>query len=215
MTDFAAARRTMVDSQIRPNDVTRRDLLTVLGSVARENFVPEQRQGEAYLDRPVALKPGRALSAPSPFARLVQLADPRSSDRVLLIAAGTGYGAAVLAPLCGTLVAVESDADLAAIARDRLAGLPNVALVDGPLPAGAAGKGPFDLIVIDGAVEAAPEELFAQIAERGRLVVVEGHGPAGVARHYVRDGAVVSGRTVFNASMPPLSAFARTPAFAF
>lgn len=215
MTDFADARRKMVDNQLRTTDVTHRGVLEAMGDVAREDFVPESRRELAYLDREMALKPGRALAAPSALARLIQLADPRETERVLLVGSGPGYSAAVLARLAGTVVALESDAELAANARAALKDAASVEIVEGPLAAGVSARGPFDLIVVDGAVPEAPQSLFDQLADRGRLVVAEGAGPTAAAKVYVRDGAVVSARRAFNLGLPSLSEFSREPAFAF
>lgn len=215
MTDFADARRKMVDNQLRTTDVTHRGVLEAMGDVARERFVPARLGELAYLDREITLKPGRSLGAPSALARLVQLADPRETERVLLVGAASGYSAAVLARLAGSVVALESDAELVAQARESLAGLTNVEIVAGPLAAGQPARGPFDLIIVDGAVAEAPQSLFDQLADRGRLVVTEGAGPTAAAKVYVRDGAVVSARRAFNLGLPALSEFSREPSFAF
>lgn len=215
MTDFVDSRRKMVDNQLRTVDVTNRAVLDAMGRVERERFAPVPFRDLAYVDSDIRLSGDRFLTAPSTLARLLQLADPRENERVLLVAAGSGYAAAVLSGLCASVTALESDEALAAEARANLAGVDGVCVVAGPLAAGAPAYAPFDLIVVDGAVAEAPHELFAQLADRGRIVAVEGAGPAAVAKVHVKDGTVVSSRRAFNLSMPSLAEFAREPAFAF
>lgn len=215
MTDFADARRKMVDSQLRTTDVTDHRVLDAMGAVAREDFVPEPDRPLAYLDRTVSLGDGRQMATPSTFALLVQLADPRDDESVLLVGAGAGYGAAVVARLASKVVALESHAGLAAKARANLAGIANVEVVEGPLAGGARNRAPFDLIIIDGAIAGAPDEMFDQISERGRIACVEGTGAAASAKVYLKDGPVVSARRAFTLALPSLGEFERKPAFAF
>ena len=154
---------------------------------------------------------------PSPFARLVQLADIRPGDFVLDVGAGTGYSAAVLSRIAGAVVALESDAALAQQAQATLSrlGYDTVAVVEGELAAGYPDQGPYDVIVVEGAVDRVPESLFAQLRDEGRMVVVEGHGNTGVARLYVKQGAAISSRRGFNAAVKPLPGFHTEPAFEF
>ena len=215
MTEFTDARRRMIDSQLRPTDVVRQDLLNAMLMVERERFVPEGQAAFAYVDREVPLSGSRRLMAPSPFARLVQLSGLAASDRALVIGAGTGYSAAVLSPLCASVVAVEEDAGLANAARVNLAGLGNVKVVEGALTAGSAADGPFDVILVEGAVECDLALLQPQLADGGRIVAVEGQGQAGTAVVGLRDGAVVAMRRSFNAAVPPVPGFGPSEGFAF
>ncbi|MBL8674622.1 MAG: methyltransferase domain-containing protein, partial [Rhodospirillales bacterium] len=157
--DFAVARRNMVDGQLRPNQIVDPALLAALSSVPREAFVPADRAGIAYSDEAVPLGGGRALMEPMALARLIQIARPATGDAALVVGAGTGYGAAILSRLVATVVAVESDAALLARARAALAGAANVTLVEGALAEGGAAKGPYDLILVEGMIEAIPEAL--------------------------------------------------------
>ena len=165
---FDHMREAMIASQLRTTGVNDPAVLAAIGEVARERFVPRDKLPLAYADALVPLKPGRDLNSPMALGRLLTEAAPRKGERVLLIGAATGYAAAVLSRMVGPLVAVEEDGELAAFARDALAGS-EVTLIEGPLTAGHAAGGPYDLILIDGAVEYLPDALIDQLAERGRL----------------------------------------------
>jgi protein-L-isoaspartate(D-aspartate) O-methyltransferase len=221
--DFAELRTKMVDGQLRTTDVTDAAILDAMLSVPREDFVDDKRRALAYIDEDILIAPAgpgsaaRYLMEASPFAKLLQLAAITPSDRVLDVGTGTGYSAAVLSRLAATVVALESDPSLAARARSALAGrqADNVTFVEARLADGHAAAAPYDVIIIEGAVETLPESLAAQLRDGGRLVVVEGHGNAGVARLYLKSGATVTGRRAFNAAVKPLPGFERTPEFDF
>lgn len=209
MTDFIVARKKMVENQLRTSGITDHRLLAVMAQVPREIFVPAERQGLAYIDdthRLPSAGAARYLSAPAPFARLVQLASVGSTDTVLDVGCGTGYSTAVLASLAERVVELESDAALAVAARANLSALDlgNVTIVEGPLEAGAMTLGPYDVIVIEGAVEAVPDGLLEQLADGGRLVVLLRRGAAPSAHIYVRSGKDVASRAEFNTTLPPL-----------
>lgn len=209
MIDFAQARKAMVDSQLRTNNVTDKRLLAAMETLPRERFVPADRQKLAYIDEAHPLQPGRsarALPAPTPFARLVQLADVQATDKVLDLGCGTGYSAAVLASLGARVVAVEESPELAALARENLEALAvgNVEIVEAPLRPAPSVRGRFDAIVVEGALDAAPEDLFDELAEGGRLVVVIRRGGTAVAHLFVKSGKDVAGRAEFDANLPPL-----------
>ena len=215
--DFSELRTKMVDGQVRTTDVTDPAILEAMLAIPREAFVDEGRRPLAYIDEDIEIAPGRYLMEPSPFAKLVQLAEIRPGETVLDVGAGTGYSSAVLSRLAGRVVALESDAALADRARAALAALAidNVTVVTGPLGAGHAEAAPYDVILLEGAVEVLPDALFAALRDGGRLVAVEGRGNAGVARLYLKSGGTVTGRRAFNAAVKPLPGFERTPAFVF
>ena len=217
MADFSGLRTKMVDSQVRPTDVTSLPLIDAMLSVPREEFVPAARKSIAYIDEDVEVANGRFLMEPSPFARLVQLAGIHNSDFVLDVGAGTGYSSAVLSKLAGAVVALEEDAALVERAQSTLAslGYDTVAVVHGPLVAGYANQAPYDVIVIEGAVDMIPPALFDQLKDGGRLVAVVGHGNAGIASLYVKHGTSVSPRRAFNAAVKPLPGFHNEPVFRF
>ncbi len=162
--DFAAARRAMIESQLRPEGVTDRAVLAAMDSVPREQFVPEDARPLAYADRSLALGGGRFLAAPAVLGRLLTQMAPKAGERALVIGAGTGYSAAVLAAIGCDVSALESSAELAARAREL-----GARTVEAPLAAGHQAGAPYDLILIDGAVEHIPEAIIAQLADGGRL----------------------------------------------
>jgi protein-L-isoaspartate(D-aspartate) O-methyltransferase len=210
MTDFARARTVMVDTQLRTSDVTDRRILGVMGRVPRENFVPAAWRDLAYIDEEIPIgtgTPPRHLSAPAPFARLVQLADISDTDDVLLLGCGTGYSAAVVGGLAAHVVAIEPDATLAGEARTNLAaiGAGNVDVRTGTIEGGGAAKGPFDVIVLETVVPEVPKGLLAQLKDHGRLVALIGSGMTAVAHVFVRSGRDIAGRADFNARLPALS----------
>jgi protein-L-isoaspartate(D-aspartate) O-methyltransferase len=216
--DYEAARRNMVESQIRTNKVTHTALLAALAAVPRERFLPAERSFAAYVDEDIPLIPGRFLMEPMVFARLVQLAEPEPDDRALLIGSGTGYGAAVLAPLVASVVALESDVGMAVRGREqfyRLA-IGNATQAEGLLEQGWPENAPYDLILLEGSAERLPPSLFEQLADGGRLVavMVEQEGVGRAMLHTKRDG-VMSHRPDFDAAVPPLPGFQRKRGFIF
>ncbi|MCE2510577.1 MAG: protein-L-isoaspartate O-methyltransferase [Alphaproteobacteria bacterium] len=218
MTDFTVARRNMVDCQLRPNEVADLNLVAAILDVPRERFVPLNLQGVAYIDEDLALGNGRYVMEPMVFGRLMQLAEIKPDDVVLVIGCGTGYSAAVLGRLAGTVVALESDPTLAETATALLAelGCDNVAVVGGPLEAGCPTQAPFDVIFIDGAVAAVPAAITDQLKEDGRLVtVLAGTGRVGHGVVMIRCGDFVGQRTVFDAATPLLPDFAPKEEFVF
>jgi len=217
MTDFATARRNMVEGQVRTADVTDLRIIAAMLEIPREAFVPPARAGLAYLDCDLQIGPGthgtRRLLKPMVLAKLIQAAELAGSDRVLDVGCATGYGAAVLARIAAHVVALEEDAGLTKI--DALAGLPNLTLASGPLAAGYPQGGPYDAIVLEGAAEMAPQALFRQLKDGGRLVCVLGSGPGAKAMLYRRSGEDVGSRPIFDAAAPILPGFAKPPVFAF
>lgn len=221
MNDFATHRMRMVDGQLRTQGVTDLVVLGVMADVPREHFVPPEAKAFAYIDDDIVVKPAadggeaRYLMRPAPFARLVQLTDIDKADIVLDVGCGSGYSAAVLAHLADSVVAVESDPELARQASEALVelGIDNAAVVNAPLEAGYPSEGPYDVIFVDGAVEAVPEALLAQLKVGGRLVAVVGFGRASPAMLYTRSGDDIAGRAAFDAGVPPLPGFRKPKAF--
>ena len=215
---YAAARHNMVENQIRTNRVTDPAVLRAMEDTPREVFVPKQLRGVAYVDEAIDLGNGRTLMEPLIFARLLQTAEILETEVVLDIGCASGYSAAVLSHLASTVVAVESDADLAEQAKSRLAELSvdNVALVAGPLVAGDAAHGPYDVIILEGAVAEIPASLTAQLADGGRLVaVVAGESGLGRATLVARVGDVLSSRVVFDTTAALLPGFQAKSSFRF
>lgn len=215
-SDFSTLRTRMVDNQLRTTDVTKHEVLTAFLAIPRELFVPTDKQDLAYVDTDIGLGGGRYVMEPSPLARLIQLADIKPTDHVLMVGAGMGYGAAIVSRLARSVVALEDSADLSLAASAALesAGAANVEVFTGPLAGGSAAKSPFDVIIIEGAVDEVPAALTAQLAEHGRLVAVEGVNLTGVARVHVKAGKSTSARRGFNLAIKPLSAFNAEPSFA-
>ena len=216
MFDAAKARRLMVEGQIRTADVTDTNLLDAMLTVPRERFLPPALAPLAYLDDDIAIGKGRALLKPMVLAKLIQAAQVRSTDRVLDIGCSTGYSAALLAHLAGSVVALEEDPELARQAKEALAAVgARVEVVTGSLPAGRPAGGPYDVIFLDGAAEIIPEVLASQLKAGGRLVGVHGRSPAAKAMIYhVIEGRFV-GRPIFDAAARPLPGFVAPPQFVF
>lgn len=215
MTDFAAARRNMVDGQIRTADVTDLKLLWAFQEIPRERFVPAESASLAYVDFDLPVAPGRCLVKPRVLAKMLQVAGVRETDRVLDVGCATGYGASVIARLAAQVTALEENGELARKARETLAGQNTVEVVGGPLAAGWPAAAPYDVIVLEGATEIVPDTLLGQLSDGGRLVCVLGGDAAAKAMLYLRSGDEVGGRAVFDAAAHVLPGFARPPAFAF
>ncbi|MDR6789631.1 protein-L-isoaspartate(D-aspartate) O-methyltransferase [Sphingomonas sp. BE138] len=168
--DFTAMRQAMVASQLRTTAVTDPRVVTAMAEVPRERFVPAHAVSVAYMDRPIDLGQGRALNVPLATARLLVQARLLPTDRVLLIGAAGGYAAAVLASLVAEVVAVEALPALAAHAREAMAGTPNVTVIEGPLEHGHPEGAPYDVLIVDGAIEELPSTLAGQVKDGGRIV---------------------------------------------
>jgi len=223
MTDFIAARERMIDSQVRTEDVSDLSVISAMADVPRERFVPERAVDLAYIDRSVLLKdatagaPARYLMRPATLAKLLQLAEIAATDKVLDVGAGTGYSSAVLARMARSVVALDSDADLVRAAAERLSecGAANVKAVQGDLAAGYPAEAPYDVIVLEGAVELVPQPLFDQLGEGGRLVAIVGFGGSATGTLYTKSAGDVGRRPAFNASVRPLPGFERPKSFVF
>lgn len=217
MADFPALRRLMLDSQIKPNRVTDFRIHDAFFAIPRERFVPESLKSVAYVDEDLSLGGGRYLIEPRVFARMLQEAGISADEKVLDVGAATGYTAAVIARLAGSVVALESVADMAAQATVALAelGIDNVMVVTGELARGHAAARPYDVILLEASVPEVPAALFDQLAEGGRLVAVLRDGPMGVATLFTKVGGVIGRRPLFDATPPALPGFERAPAFVF
>lgn len=213
--DLLAARTAMIDSQVRPNDVTDRRLIGAMSAIPREIFVPAAKTASAYAEIAVETGPGRWMAAARDFSKMVNVAEIRPEDRVLDIAGGTGYSAAVLSRLAGTVVALEQDDAAAKTLKDGLAaaGVAGVDVVAGSLKAGVPAKGPFDVIFVNGAIEEVPPAWLNQLAEGGRLVVAVAEGSVRRARIYTASGGKTAWRTPFDTPMPMLPGFEKAAEF--
>lgn len=217
MSDYAAARLHMVQSQILPNNASDPRVAEALQRVPRELFVPARLNTVAYLDEDIEVAPGRYLMEPLVYARLLQAAAVETADVVLDVGCTSGYSAAVLADLAASVVALESDAELAARASQTLAdlGADNALVVEGDLAAGIADQGPYDVIILNGAVTAVPEALTGQLAEGGRLAAVVEVNGVGRIRLLRRQNGNVSGHDICDAQVPALPGFAPKAGFSF
>lgn len=217
MLDFAAARARMVESQLRPNAITDVGVLEAMGSVAREDFVPVDRRSFAYMDGDIPVAGNRYLMEPMVFGKLLQLAEIGPADRVLDIGCATGYGAAVIARVAQSVVAIDQNKQLAdeAASTLRQQGVGNVTVAALPHADGDSAKGPYDAIVIEGRVPVVPAKLFEQLKEGGRLVAVVGDADLARAMLYRRNGSIGS-YAAFDASVQQLPGIvAPKPAFVF
>jgi len=218
MSDFAARRMTMVDTQIRPSDVTSFPVIEAMLSVPREQYLPAERRATAYAGDNVPLAaPGRVELDARTLAKMLEAMDLAPGDLVLVVGAGMGYSAALLARMADTVVALEEDAALAAEAQRVLAeeGVDNAVVVTGPLAAGAARHGPFDAILVAGGVEQVPDALAAQLKEGGRMAALFLEGHLGTVRlGTCKAGGGLDWRPVFHAAAPVLPGFRREHRFA-
>ncbi len=215
MTDFAARRTTMVDTQVRPSDVTKFPIIEAMLAIPREEFVPASRRAIAYSGETIDLGHGRHMLDPRTLAKMIDGLDLEPTDLVLDLACGMGYGAAVLARMCEAVVAVEEIPELVAEAERRLAenGIFNVAVLQGELREGCPKQGPYDAILIEGAVEEVPSTILEQLKEGGRIAALFQEGTLGVARIGHKVKGRVNWRYAFNASAPLLDGFIRERGF--
>lgn len=218
--DSAIQRRNMVDSQVRPSDVTDRRIARAMLEVPREAFVPASRQATAYMDGNIgasedATRPGRMLLAPRVLAKMIQHLALADRAVVLDVAPATGYSTAVLSHIAARVVAVETDPELAGRAKTLLAGLgcSNAEVVVGPLAEGVADRGPFDAILLGGKVAAVPAGLLNQLKDGGRLLAILDIGGVGKAVEWRRYAMNFDNRPLFDAEAPMLPGFERKAEF--
>jgi protein-L-isoaspartate(D-aspartate) O-methyltransferase len=217
MTDFAAARRAMVDCQVRPSDVTRYAIIEAMLWAPRELFVPRSKREIAYAEAEIPLAPGRTLLPPRVFAKMIETASIGPRDLVLDVAPGTGYSTAVIARMAEAVVAVEPDRNMAGQAQALLDQLEvmNAAVAPGAAVEGDPAHGPYDVIMVNGGVMELPSGLTDQLKDGGRLVAIFMDRGVGQCRVLTRAGDALSERYAFDASAPVLEGFEKTPSFAF
>lgn len=223
MTAYDKARLNMVESQVRPNRVTDRRILTAMLEIPRELFVPASMRPLAYMDQDVPVRsagreaPARYLMAPMPLAQLIQLADVGPEDLVLDVGCATGYSTAILARLGEAVVGLEQEPTLVEAAARALTdlGVDNAAIVTGDLAKGYAEEGPYDAILLGGAAAEVPEALLSQLKDGGRLVAIIADGGLGKATLFENVGGSISRRPMFDAGACPLPRFQKAPAFVF
>jgi protein-L-isoaspartate(D-aspartate) O-methyltransferase len=216
MLDNAANRTMMVDTQVRPSDVTKFPIIDAMLTVRREAFVPESKRDVAYAGENLELGQGRVILDPRSFAKMLDALDIQRTDVVLDIGCGLGYSSAVLAHLADAVVAVEEDDDLARDAEAALAeqGVDNAVVIAGPLAKGAEKHGPYDVICIEGGVSHIPDEVLSQLKDGGRILAIFTQNALGEARLGRKINGKVSWSLAYNAGAPILSGFTTETAFA-
>lgn len=216
MADFAALRRTMVDTQIRPADVTERAIIHAMLETPREVFVPQASSGLAYLDLDLPVGDnGRRLLKPMVLAKMLQALNITPKDRVLDVGCASGYGAALLSQLAASVVALEQDEGLFRAAKTTLARTSNIEVVQAPLVEGYLSASPYDVILVEGCIAIEPDQLCRQLADGGRLICILGTGPAPKATIYQKDANDITRQPIFDAFGPTLPGFAKPAAFVF
>jgi len=215
MADSSILRTTMVDTQVRPHDVTKFPVLDAMLRVPRENFVPDTARGLAYVDGSVPLTADRHLLEPRVIGKMLDVLDITPQDLVLDIGCGMGYTTALLARLAEAVIAVEEDDDLAREAEAALTAqeADNAMVVTAPLASGSARHGPYDVIAVFGAVAEIPAGLLNQLKDGGRIMAIFMDGAVGEARIGRKLDGVMSWRMAFNATAPILPGFDRAPVF--
>jgi protein-L-isoaspartate(D-aspartate) O-methyltransferase len=220
MTDFSVLRQRMVDNQIRTSEVTDRDVIGAFLSVPRETFAAPDEVPFAYADRELRMAagaPNRRMMEPVRLARLVHALPHGSDIKAMVVGCGSGYSAAILSRLAGSVVAVEEDKALAALARDNLAAIggENVSVVEAKLTEGHPAGGPYDAVLIDGAVEFVPEAILSQLGQGGALAVIERDGGVSRAMLFERVGKDATKWPLFDAWATLLPGFERRREFVF
>lgn len=215
MTNFAQLRTMMVDTQVRPSDVTKFPIIEAMLNVPREDFVPENQRAAAYVGEHVALNASRVVLDARVFAKMLDVLDLQSDELVLDIGCGLGYSSAVIARMAQAVVAVEEDAELAKAAEVALAkaDVDNVVVETAELSSGAAQHGPYDAVILQGAVATVGDELLAQVKEGGKICAIFIDGTLGTVRIGYKVKGEISWRMAFNATAPVLPGFEAERAF--
>lgn len=206
----------MVNTQVRPSDVTKFPIIDAMLDVKRELFVPSDKREAAYVGENIVLSDTRVILEPRSFAKLLDALNVQPTEVVLDLGCGLGYSTAVLAQVAEFVVGVEADESMATEAQATLSqeGIDNAAVLAGPLAEGAAKSGPYDVIILEGAAETVPDALLVQLKEGGRIGCLFAEGALGVARvGYKLDGRI-NWRDFFNAGAPVLEGFSKERAFA-
>ncbi len=216
MTDFADRRRMMVDTQVRPSDVTKFPIIEAMLTVPREIFVPDAQREAAYADEILPLGEGRVMLDARTLAKMLDVLNIENDELVLNVGCGLGYSAAVVARMAQAVVAVEEDEGMAQEAQELLAdiGTDNAIVHQGPLGEGAGEHGPYDVILVQGGVENVPSAIADQLKDGGRICCIFMEGALGTVRIGYKSGDVISWRFAFNASAPILPGFAARREFA-
>lgn len=216
MSEFARRRTIMVDTQVRPSDVTKFPIIDAMLTIPREVFVPGALQEAAYAGENLEIAPGRTLLDPRVFAKILESVNIQPTDLVLDVGAGLGYSSAVAAHLAEAVIALEESPELCGDAETALAsvGADNVAVVEGPLTEGAARHGPYDVILIEGGVEEVPEALTDQLKDGGRIAAIFEKGRLGTVRIGLKTDGNVTWRYAFNGDAPLIAGFEKQAAFA-
>jgi protein-L-isoaspartate(D-aspartate) O-methyltransferase len=209
----------MVDCQLRPSKVTNQQVLDAFMTIPREDFLGKQQRALAYIDEDLPLSGGRCLMQPMVLARLIQALEMRPDNNVLIVGAGCGYGAAIVAGLVGSVIAIETRTNLVEKAQDVLVsiGVDNAVIVKSRLVDGYPDEGPYESILIEGGVESVPRNLLQQLTPKGRLAAIyrkSGH-PVGVASLWMRSGKEFCRTSLFDASVPNLDEFNIKAEFSF
>ena len=216
MTDYTARRTMMVDTQVRPSDVTKFPIIDAMLGVPREVYVPDRKREAAYIGENLAIDGTRVMLEPRTLAKMLEALDVQPSHVALDVACGFGYSTAVLAQMCDFVVGVEDDEERAQEAQSILSeqGVDNAAVMTAELTEGAGKSGPYDIMIIQGGVEEVPATLLDQLREGGRIAAVFHEGTLGVVRVGHKLDGMLNWRFAFNASAPILAGFEKPRAFA-
>lgn len=215
MIDYAQRRTMMVDTQVRPSDVTKFPIIDAMLRVPREAFVPRPLREAAYMGENLDLGAGRVLLEPRTLAKMLDALDIRGDELVLDVGSALGYSAAIMATMAEAVVALEEDETMSSEAEDLLMehGADNVIVHAAPLTGGAPEHGPYDVIAIEGAVQHLPEVITDQLKDGGRIACLFMEGALGVVRIGYKSNGKITWRFAFNASAPVLPGFEKKPAF--
>ncbi|WP_299691246.1 protein-L-isoaspartate O-methyltransferase [uncultured Tateyamaria sp.] len=215
MTDFTARRTMMVDTQVRPSDVTKFPIIDAMLTVQREDFVPTALREAAYMGENLDLGAGRVMLEPRTLAKMLDALDINTDELVLDVGAGYGYSSAVIARMAEAVVALEEDESMATDAQDALmqAGADNVVTHTGPLAQGAPDHGPYDVIVVQGGVSEVPQALLDQLKDGGRIAALFVEGALGEVCIGYKSDNHVTWRRAFNAGAPVMNGFERHSTF--
>ena len=216
MTDFSTRRVMMVDTQVRPSDVTKFPIIEAMLAIPREAYVPPAKREAAYMGENLGIGAGRVMLEARTLAKMLDALDIQPTDVVLDLGCGLGYSTAVIARFADAVVAVEEDGAMATAAQSLLAsqGVDNAAVIAGPLAAGAAKHGPYDAITVQGGVETVPDAVLAQLKDGGRIACIFMEAALGVVRIGYKSDGKVNWRFGFNAGAPVLAGFTAARTFA-